>query len=279
MSINSNSISEFLNSELEVTDSVCTEFINIRDVGTNRVEMDSDILDNSDKSSVDRDMTVSKHTHKISSSITVSSGTEFSFGQEISIEASGKVGLPLVTKGEVKTTAKLVAGQKFSSSRSVVKTEEKTIEYGGGVQRVKAGKILKVSFVYEESQITGTAKIKRPIKICYLERLKKVAVNYWDGESAVDKEYLSFNNTYDIFDLIRRKKNGLSTANLFLEYRSDKYTLPTYSIYPLIEFDDVNKIVYLKEEEADFKISIGRKIVQTISDGETGEAYYRLEFA
>lgn len=277
MSINSNSISEFLNSELEGTDNVCTEFVNVRDVGTNRVEMDSDILDNS-KSSVDRDMTVSKHTHEKSSSITVSSGTEFSFGQEISIEASGKVGLPLVAEGEVKTTAKLVAGQKFSSSHSVVKTEGKTIEYGGGVQKVKAGEILKVSFVYEESQITGTAKIKRPMKICYLERLKKVAVNYWDGEKAVDKEYLDFNNTYDVFNFIRRKKNGLSTANLFLEYRNDKYTLPTYSIYPLIEFDDVNKVVYLNKEEANFKISIGKKIIQTISDGETGEAYYMLEF-
>ncbi len=277
MSINSNSVTEFLNTELEHTDSVCTEFVNVRDVGTNRVEMDSDILDNS-KSSVDRDMTVSKHTHKISNSITVSSGTEFSFGQEISIEASGKVGLPLVAEGAVKTTAKLVAGQKFSSSRSEIKTEEKTIEYGGGVQKVKAGKVLTVSFIYETSKITGTVKIKRPIKICYFERLKRVAVNYWDGVNAVDKEYLDFNNTYDVFNFIRREKNGLSTANLFLEYSSDRYTLPTYAIYPLIEFDHVNKVVYLKQEEANFEISLGKKIVQTILDGETGEAYSMLEF-
>lgn len=205
MSINSYSVREFLNTELETTDSVCTELINVRDVGTNRVEMDSDVLDNRN-SSVDRDMTVSKHTHKISSSITVNSGTEFSFGQEISIEASGKVGLPLVAEGVVKTTAKFVAGQKFSSSRSEVKTEEKTIEYGGGVQKVKAGTVLTVSFIYEISKIIGTAKIKRPIEICNFERLKRVAVNYWDGENVVDKEYLDFNNTYDVFNFIRRKK-------------------------------------------------------------------------
>ncbi|AZC27039.1 hypothetical protein [Pseudomonas sessilinigenes] len=264
-----------------------TTIENLHHTTEKMIELDSDILDNSN-SKTSRKMTVPQRTTRKNSSISVSSNQEFTFGQEISIEASGPE-VPLSPSLKARLTATF--GQKFSTTKTEINSVEKTITYGGGEQDVGAGKKLRISFAYKEITFSFTAKNKQLIKSMFPEDLLAVWINFWDGRKATPPvNYNDRKTPFEIFSLIYEKKDNLATANLCVHYRknNNSYILPTYLLRDLIEIDYKEKKVYLKGSSAVFQGAYGDSIVQTISDvvngqvlscinSESGEYLYSLD--
>ncbi|MEH7153317.1 hypothetical protein V7095_23565 [Bacillus thuringiensis] len=258
-----------------------THFKNIKPTGTQVLEVAQDILDNTG-SSRERNMTVAKHTLKKLNSISRTSGSEFTFGQELSVEASGKAGIPLLADASLKTAFKLTFGQKITRSATALESIEHATEYGGGTQAVEAGKKLKVSYVLEQGTFSGTAVNRKQINNIdtytsdtYPSGLKLKAVKVLASPNNL-QDYYGEKTPYEIFKFANK---FFDTSYLILEYANPEnyneyvvFGLPMTELRKKLDIDDEHKEVYLKENEMQFKSAYGTQITQQIIDVDSGQA-------
>ncbi|NHB98541.1 ETX/MTX2 family pore-forming toxin [Photorhabdus stackebrandtii] len=282
--LNLNNFKEYVLTPIGRLSAPVTHIIDLKQKNTEHTsdEIKRYVLENN--TNVARDMTVPQKNHKKIRTVSTTDGKEFTFGQKISIETSGKLGVPLLSEASVTAAVELMTNQKISSAQTTLDSNESAITYGGGSQNVGAKQKIEVIFTLKKTLFSGMACHRKRIENIDPDNIEKVGVNYWDGDNATHLEFFYDKKTPDdIFSLIYGKKNGLSTANLFIEYKENKhgdedyYIIPTYELFPIIHIDN-NKNVYIEEDRTEFNLVIGDEIDQTINDQESGEVLHRHTF-
>ncbi|MBW3491123.1 hypothetical protein [Bacillus sp. FDAARGOS_1420] len=196
----------------------------------------------------------------ITNTATVTSGTEFSFGQELSIE-SGKV-----SEAVAKISAKLTAGQKFTNQDQKAISDSKKLSYGGNTYSLEPGDKMDVKYSVKNTRTTGTLETVRPFDYDLNQKwtvrgVTTDEVNQMSNANytqIVKKPYYSnkaFPTVYGFFNhTINQMNSDALEINYHGENKNDVYIINHDTLKNAFVFDHAKQKVYFKESTANFVI-------------------------